>query len=221
MNVSIRHIAEPLSELINKSFLTGSFPDRLKIAKVCPVFKNGDKRLFSNYRPISILPSFSKIYEKVVSRSLVSFLEAGNILVENQYGFRQGRSTYMAIIEMLDKISAAIDNGEYPIAIFINLSKPFDTINHSILLDKLEYYGIRGFALKWFESYLHSRQQHVFLDGASSGTSHINCGVPQGSILGPLLFILYINDIAKCSEILRLILFADDTNIFYSSAIVI
>ena len=102
--------------------MTGSFPDRLKIAKVCPVFKNGFKRLFSNYRPISILPSFSKIYEKVVSRRLVSFLEAGNILVENKYGFRQGRSTYMAIIEMLDKISAAIDNGEYPIEIFIDLS---------------------------------------------------------------------------------------------------
>ena len=127
-------------------------------------------------------------------------------------------STYMAIIEMFDKISAAIDNGEYPIGIFIDLSKAFDTINHSILLDKLEYYGIRGFALKWFESNLHSRQQYVFLDGASSVTSHINCGVPQGSILGPLLFILYINDIAKCSDILRLILFADDTNIFYSNS---
>ena len=158
------------------------------------------------------MPSFSKIYEKVVSRRLVSFLEAGNILVENQYGFRQGRSTCMAMIEMLDKISAAADNGEYPIAIFIDLSKAFDTINHSILLNKLEYYGIRGFALKWFESYLHSRQQYVFLNGASSATSHINYGVPQGSILGPLLFILYINDLAKCSEILNLILLADDTN---------
>ena len=214
IKVSIRHIAEPLSELINKSFLTGSFPDRLKIAKVCPVFKNGDKHLFSNYMPISILSNFSKIYEKVVSKRLLSFLEAGNILVEKKYGFRHGRSAYMAIIEMVDRISAAIDNGEYPIGILIDLSKAFDTINHSILLDKLEYYGIRGFALKWFESYLYSRQQYVFLNGASSTTSHINCGVPQGSILGPLLFILYINDIAKCSEILRLILFADDTNIF-------
>ena len=218
IKVSIPYIAEPLSQLINKSFLTGSFPQRLKIAKVCPVFKNGDKHLFSNYRPISILPSFSKIYEKVISQRLLSFLESGNILVQNQYGFRQNRSTYMAMTEMLDKISAAIDNGEYPIGIFIDLSKAFDTINHSILLDKLEYYGIRGFALNWFESYLHSRQQYVFLDGASSAMCHINCGVPQGSILGPLLFILYINDIVKCSDILQFILFADDTNIFYSNS---
>jgi hypothetical protein len=215
------YIAEPLSHLINKSFLTGSFPDCLKIAKVCPIFKSGDKHLFSNYRPISILPSFSKIYEKVVACRLLKFFESGNILVQNQYGFRKNHSTYMAAIEMLDKISAAIDNGEHPIGIFIDLSKAFDTINHSILLDKLEYYGIRGFALRWFESYLQSRQQYVFFDGASSVLCHVNCGVPQGSILGPLLFILYINDIVKCSDILRLILFADDTNIFYSNSDII
>src|ERR1700690_2401056 len=123
----------------------------------------------------------------------------------------------MAIIEMFDNISSAVDESEFSVGIFIVLSKAFDTINHSILLDKLSYYSIRGIALDWFRSYLHSRQQYVFLNGVSSALKHIDCGVPQGSILGPLLFILYINDIINCSEILSLILFVDDTNIFCSN----
>jgi hypothetical protein len=215
---SIVYLAEPLSRLINSSFLSGIFPDSLKIAKVCPVFKNGEKSLFSNYRPISILPSFSKIYEKIISLRLMSFLEDKHILVDNQFGFRKNRSTFMAIMEMFDRISSAVDNGEYSVGIFIDLSKAFDTINHSILLEKLHHYGIRGIALDWFRSYLQSRQQYVFLNGVSSSLKYIDCGVPQGSILGPLLFILYINDIINCSDILRLILFADDTNIFYSNS---
>ena len=214
---SILHLAEPLSRLINNSFLSGIFPNSLKIAKVCPVFKNGDKSLFSNYRPISILPSFSKIYEKVVSLRIMSYLESKRLLVDNQFGFRPNRSAYMAILEMFDKISSAVDNGHFSVGIFIDLSKAFDTINHSILLDKLSYYGIRGVALDWFRSYLQSRQQYVFLNGFSSTLKNIDCGVPQGSILGPLMFILYINDIVNCSDILSLILFADDTNIFCSN----
>ena len=142
----------------------GVFPDKLAIAKVCPIFKNGDKCQFTNYRPISVLPGFSKIFEKVVCNRLIAFFESKNIFVDNQFGFRKNRSAYMAILEMYDRISLAIDNREYAIGIFIDLSKAFDTINHSIMIRKFEYYGIRGIALDWFNSYLKSRQQYVFFN---------------------------------------------------------
>ena len=142
MKTSIFCIAKPLSELINCSFENGIFPEALKIARICPVFKNGEKHLFSNYRPISILPSFSKIFEKAIQNHLISFLETGNILVNNQYGFRKNHSTYMAILDLYDKISNSIDNNEFAIAVFIDLAKAFDTLDHGILCNKLYYYGI-------------------------------------------------------------------------------
>jgi len=216
LKASIIRIAEPISQLINYSFITGNFPDPLKIAKVSPIFKTGEKTCAANYRPISILPSFSKIFEKAVFNRFTVFLERNNILIKNQYGFRQNHSTYMAILEMYDKISAAIDDGEFAVGIFLDLSKAFDTLDHDILIAKLDYYGVRGVALDWFKSYLHCRKQYVLLNGQSSTMSSVVCGVPQGSILGPLLFILYINDIVNCSDILHFILFADDTNLFYS-----
>jgi hypothetical protein len=147
----------------------------------------------------------------------MSFLESQHALVDDQFGFRKNRATYMAIMNMQEKISAAIDNHEFSVGIFIDLSKAFDTINHEILIGKLEYYGIRGVALDWFRSYLQFRQQYVYLNNVSSSLRPVVCGVPQGSVLGPLLFILYINDIVKCSDILKFILFADDTNLFYSN----
>ena len=124
----------------------------------------------------------------------------------------------MALLDIYDKISAAIDNHEFSVGVFIDLSKAFDTLNHDILLKKLEYYGIRGITLAWFRSYLMDRQQYVYLNGASSVLGKVNCGVPQGSVLGPLLFIIYINDIIQCSDVLKLILFADDTNLFYHNS---
>ena len=214
---SIRFIAEPISQIINCSFSTGIFPDKLKIAKVCPIFKNGEKNLLSNYRPISILPSFSKIFEKLVATRLLSFLDSSNLIAKCQYGFRKNYSSYMALLDVYDKISSALDAGELPIGVFIDLSKAFDTLNHSILIAKLEYYGVRGIALQWFTHYLQSRQQYVFYNNATSTLRSIDCGVPQGSILGPLLFILYINDIENCSDLFKFVLFADDTNLFYSS----
>ena len=216
MKSTIIHIAEPLSKIINCSISTGKFPDKLKIAKVCPVFKSGDKEHFENYRPISILPSFSKVFEKIIHIRLVNYLESKNILPDNQYGFRKGISGAMAIAEMCDKISAATDRNEFSVGVFIDLSKAFDTINHSILLKKLEHYGIRGLALDLFQNYLHNRKQYVYANRTSSNICDIKCGVPQGSILGPLLFLLYISDIENCSDILSFILFADDTNLFYS-----
>ena len=217
LKLSIRFIAEPISKLINSSFSAGIFPNKLKIAKVCPIYKSGEKNSFSNYRPISILPSFSKVFEKAVSNRLLSFFEKKQLLIDNQYGFRPKHSTYMALLQMYDKISLAADKNEYSIGIFIDLSKAFDTLNHSILIKKLEHYGIRGIPLEWFKNYLSERKQYVFLNDASSATQNVTCGVPQGSVLGPLLFIIYINDIIKCSDLLNFILFADDTNLFYSN----
>jgi Reverse transcriptase (RNA-dependent DNA polymerase) len=216
MKLSVPCIAYPLSILINSSFSTGIFPDALKIGKLCPVFKAGDKSLFSNYRPISVLPSFSKIYEKSIHARLASYLEANDILFDYQFGFRKKHSTYMAITNLYDKISNAVDKNEFVIAIFIDLAKAFDTIDFNILYDKLSYYGIRGIALDLFKSYLTDRCQFVHSSGSSSDMQNITYGVPQGSILGPLLFILYINDIAHCSMILQPFLFADDTTLLNS-----
>lgn len=213
----ISQVAEPLSALINSSFHSGRVPDSLKIAKVCPIFKADAENTFSNYRPISVLPSFSKVFEKVVHRRLSEYMISKCILNKNQYGFRQNHSTYMAIQDMYSKISQAIDNQEYAVGIFVDLSKAFDTINHDILLQKLQHYGIRGLALKWFRDYLTNRKQYVCYNNVSSSFMNVTCGVPQGSILGPLLFILYINDIVNCSSMLYFILFADDTNIFFAS----
>ena len=212
--LSLPYIADCLSTIINKSFYQGTVPDLLKIAKVCPIHKKGDKSDVSNYRPISILPCFSKIYEKLVHNRLVNYFDKYSVLSNNQYGFRTNYSTYMAVINMTDKISEAMDRSYYSIGVFVDLSKAFDTLDHGILLAKLAHYGIRGTEQKWFKSYLENRTQYVTFNGTESSRLPLKCGVPQGSILGPILFILYINDIIHVSNILNLILFADDTNIF-------
>jgi hypothetical protein len=217
MKSSIASIATPLSFLINSSFCTGIFPHALKIGKLCPVFKAGDKTLLSNYRPISILPSFSKLYEKCIHNRLTSYLEANQILTTCQYGFRKNHSTHMAITDLYDNISMAIDNNEFVLSVFVDLAKAFDTIDYDILYTKLSYYGIRGITLELFKSYLTSRKQYVYSSGVSSDLLNVTHGVPQGSILGPLLFIIYINDIVKCSSVLRLLLFADDTTLLNSN----
>ena len=139
-----------------------------------------------------------------------------NILTENQYGFRKDHSTSLALLDLYNKISSGIDIKEFTVGIFLDLSKAFDTIDHCILFDKLQHYGIRGVPLDWFKSYFNERQQFVVYNDISSQKIPINCGVPQGSILGPLLFLLYINDICNASDILHYVLFADDTNLFYS-----
>ncbi len=172
---------------------------------------------FTNYRPISVLPSFSKIFEKIVYKRLEAYIKFNGILENNQFGFRCKHSTHMAILDMYDKISESIDKHEVSIGIFIDLSKAFDTINHKILIDKLEHYGIRGVPLHWFRDYLSNRKQYVYYNNTASTLRAITCGVPQGSILGPLLFVLYMNDVMNCSKLLHFILFADDTNLFYST----
>ena len=135
-----------------------------------------------------MLPSFSKVFEKVICSRIVTYLDAHNILIENQYGFRPKHSTYIALIDMYNKVSSALDKNEYSIGLFLDFSKAFDTLNHQILLHKLFHYGIRGIALEWIKSYLQNRKQFVQIDDNCSNTRQITCGVPQGSILGPLLF---------------------------------
>ncbi len=212
----ISTIANPLAHIFNLSLSSGIFPNNFKIAKVTPVFKNGDKKLLNNYRPISVLPVFSKILEKIMYSRLSSYLEINSFLTDKQYGFREKHSTYMALVDLIDKITNEIDNKKFSLGIFIDLSKAFDTINHTILLNKLNLYGIRGVANNWFRSYLNNRLQYVHLQNSNSSKLTVKCGVPQGSILGPLLFLIHINDITKVSNILNIIMFADDTNLFLS-----
>ena len=212
----ISSVIKPLVHICNLSLSSGVFPDDMKIAKVIPLFKAGDKCFFTNYRPISLLPQFSKVLEKLFSVRLLKFIDKCDILSECQYGFRSNRSTSLALNELIEQLTYAIDNKKVSIGVFIDLKKAFDTINHSILLKKLEHYGIRGIALKWLTSYLCNRRQFVKYNGCESEMLNITCGVPQGSILGPILFIIYINDICNVSNILKMILFADDTNAFCS-----
>ena len=210
-------IAIPLAHICNLSFITAHVPTEMKIARVTPIYKSDAPDNFSNYRPISLLPNFSKILEKLMFNRVVDFLDKYKVLYEQQYGFRKNYSTEYALIELSDKIAQAIDKKEFTVGIFIDLSKAFDTLNHEILLKKLAHYGIRGVANDWFRAYLCDRCQFVSYNNVLSAEGKISTGVPQGSILGPLLFLLYINDICESSRLLHFILYADDTNIFCSN----
>ena len=209
-------IVKPLTHIFNLSLSTGVVPNKLKVAKVIPIYKKADASVFSNYRPVSLLPCFSKILERLVFDRCVDYLNTHEILNDKQFGFRPKHSTYMAIAQLVDKINSAVEKNETTIGIFLDLSEAFDTIDHKILLYKLEHYGFRGVVLEWFKNYLSNRTQYVSYNNCKSSLRDIVCGVPQGSILGPLLFILYVNDITFTSNVLDFILFADDTTILYS-----
>ena len=210
-------IVIPLCRIINLSFASGVFPDVLKVAKTIPLHKGGSTLEVNNFRPISLLSIFDKIIEKLMHKRLYDFFEENDLLYKKQFGFRRKNSPAHSLIEITEKIKESIDNGKYGCGIFIDLKKAFDTVNHKILLTKLEHYGIRGSVLGWFESYLTDRKQYVFYNGTSSDIATISCGVPQGSVLGPLLFLIYINDLPNISDKLSFFLFADDTNIYYES----
>ena len=191
-------------------------PNELKLARVIPLFKADDCMLINNYRPVSILPLFSKIYERIMYNRLWSFIKKHNLLYKYQFGFREKHGTDVAVIVLIDKIMSAFNDGEMVLGVFLDFSKAFDTVDHKILLSKLYHYGIRGLALDWFKSYLTDRKQFVSFNGSLSKEDIIKCGVPQGSILGPLLFLLYINDMVNASVIPFALLFADDTSVFVS-----
>ena len=183
----IIEVADPLTYICNLSLKTGTFPSQMKMAKVIPVYKAGDKHLYTNYRPISLLSQFSKILEKIFAARLDSFIDKHNILIDSQYGFRSGRSTTMALMELVEQLTSSIDNNNYAIGIFIDLKK----IYHDILLSKLERYGIRGVGLNWVKGYIENRYQYVQIGEHKSASSLITCGVPQGSILYKHINYLY------------------------------
>ena len=209
-----------LSSLFNNCIVNGVFPDILKIAEVLPLHKSGCKMSCSNFRPISLLNILSKLFERCLHTRLYKFCTLNNILSRNQFGFRNKSSTENAVIKICDEIANSFNNKEFCLSIFLDLKKAFDTVNHDILLHKLYHYGVRGNAYSLFKSYLSNRYQYSLVNDVKSSLKLITCGVPQGSILGPLLFLLYINDISNVSTF-NINLFADDSYLSLSDASVI
>lgn len=208
-------IVNNLTDCVNKCLSNGTFPNSLKIARVTPIFKSGSKTELGNYRPISVLPIISKIMEKVIYNRLEEYLKSINFLIDKQYGFRPMANTLSASIDLITNLKNKIDQKHIALGVFIDLRKAFDTISHALLLQKLSAIGIGEVALKMFQSYLENRYQTVKIGNEKSDLEMISYGVPQGSVLGPLLFLTYINNISSIGLKGEISLYADDTCLFY------
>ena len=218
LKIAKPHILQPLLYIYNTSITSGSFPDQWKIAKITPVYKSGQKDNVDNYRPISVLSPLSKILESYMSINLRDHLTKYNLLSEFQYGSRPNHSCETLLINLTDKWLEAMDNGNLTGLLLIDFRKAFDIINHKILIDKLSCYGINGTVLQWFISYLSDRKQRVFIGAASSDSLPVVSGVPQGSCLGPLLFLIYVNEIPSINTFCNTHLYVDDTTLHHSSS---
>lgn len=216
--LTYRRILPHLTFFFNLCLTTSVFPDQLKVAVIKPIFKAGDRNLFNNYRPISLLPILSKVLEKILYSFIIAYINEKNLLNPLQFGFRKRHSTYMPIAHMFDQITNSLQNNLVSCVLYLDLKKAFDTVNLTILLQKLFYMGIKGNLYKIMESYLTNRKQKTDVSSFVSSYRQVKIGVPQGSILGPLLFILYINDLSNVSSDASFYLFADDTAILLKAA---
>ena len=210
-------LSSPLSQIVNESFQIGILPDSMKLAKIIPHLKKGCPLSASNYRPISLLSVFSKIIEKVMYERLYKILEKHEILYSLQFGCRAKHSISHALVSLTETIKYSLDTRRLNCGIFLDLQKAFDTVNHDTLSMKLEHYGIRGIASDWLKSYLSDRKQYVSVNGFNSSQLSVTCDVSQGSVLGPLLFLIYFKDLPPSSSKLSFYLLADDTTIYFKT----
>ena len=218
IKIALPVVSESLCDIFNLSIATGCFPDSWKIARVAPIFKNGQPDDRSNYRPISVLPVLARVFEKLIHNQLYDYLDKNDHLFLNQSGFRALHSVVTCLLNSTDDWYVNMDKGRYTANIFIDLKKAFDTVDHDILLAKLRKYGTENLELTWFTSYLTNRKQFCKVNGVFSKTEDIRCGVPQGSCLGPLLFLIYINDLPFSLKKAKVTMYADDTSISFSSS---
>ena len=195
----------------------GFFPESLKVAKVIPIHKSGDQEDFSNSGPISLLPVLGKVFERVLYTRFLAYIDKFDLLDENQFGYRRKHKTVDALASVIQQIRLAMDRKETSCCVFLDLKKAFDTLDHEIMRAKLESSGLRGRVFELLKSYLSDRKQNLHVDGLNSLCQSVKCGVPQGSVLGPLLFLLCVNDLPRCVNAV-IMFFADDTNIFHNES---
>ena len=216
LKIAVPFITQSLTNLFNYSIQIETFPTEWKVAKIIPLHKSGPKNLADNYRPISILSAISEIFENILHKQLFAFLNDNNLISKHQFGFRPMHSTADALLHSTNEWYRNMDDGMLNIAVFLDLKKAFDTVNHEILIGKLSFFGMQPSALNLIASYLDNRTQRCYVNGYLSKPQKIDYGVPQGSILGPLLFLIYINDLPNCIEKSTVRMFADDTTLTVS-----
>ena len=217
LKISLPFITKSLSCIFNKSMLKGIFPAQWKIARVTPIFKEGDKNAKLNYRSISVLPVISRLFEKLVYNQLYEYMSTNGLIASYQSGFGAHHSTTTALLKCTDDWLNGTDAGKYAGVVFVDFKKAFDTIDHGILLQKLAHYGCHGYKLEWFKSYLSKHTQFTRVNGCDSRVRCIGLGVPQGSCLGPLLFSVYINDLPMVIDNAKVYMYADDTCISFQA----
>ena len=204
------YISQSLCQIFNSSLTSGVFPDIWKVARVAPIFKAGTRDDLNNYRPISVLCTISKVFEKIVHDQVVNYLVEQKILVQNQYAYRKLHSTITSLIKCTDDWLSNIDSKKVNLTLLLDLKKAFDTVDHKIILDKLGAYGVIGIEFKWFKSYLSKRRQFCRVNDYNSKTMRVTCGIFQGSCLCLPLFILYLNDFENCLQYSSASMYADD-----------